>query len=645
MIGISYELIEKLNDEEIYSICKYTDLEIFLVLFRKNTKKYDRFIKLLGRLDKKSQLVQTLLPKFAFDLYKKGDIAFVSAVSMVIEDHKSNFLDAIKLCSMSVKNIEDIKLFQNSDFVKLYFSLVDISNGTFLYDIFLCALKICDVFPGTENMILIKNQIDEIEEKKKQEEQFNNKLESELKKREKQILQKYEHEKELMNKMLKNLESELIQSRNNESTLYDELVKLQQNISTDKERMIAEWKADIEIEINERKKVLLDELISYENKEKCSVEERITTLENDLKDKLDREYSAAKEDADNKIFDLTIEILKLEAHKKELENSISSMETQENICRTTIESLEKAEEDFFSNIKLRVLERKLDKLVFEDNEDNESSHRGKNIYVTSLEQRPMIYEWRSFAENAEESENVAEYFIDDLADNIAINFEHATEIALLIITAILNRKAIIIESSIAQYIVESLSEIIDGSIPLVIEANGANANAVISAIKDSSHKVIFVDGVLNNFDEVMFSSICRQTPEGKYLFFGVSQIKDSRMFSKTTINNALVLDVEKYMVISTNEPIIVGINDLEAFNEPIGTEVCKAYYDKYFKILAEKSIIPKKSAFDISRMLCMYLKYMSSIGEVAKQCVSYYWNDTIDEEMDVNALLERAGWL
>ena len=99
------------------------------------------------------------------------------------------------------------------------------------------------------------------------------------------------------------------------------------------------------------------------------------------------------------------------------------------------------------------------------------------------------------------------------------------------------------------------------------------------------------------------------------------------------------------MVISTNEPIIVGINDLEAFNEPIGTEVCKTYYDKHFKILVAKSIIPKKSAFDISRMLCMYLKYMSSIGEVAKQCVSYYWNDTIDEEMDINALLERAGWL
>ena len=43
-------------------------------------KRYEKYVKRLGRLDKKSSLVKSMLPKIARDLYLKGDERYCSAL-------------------------------------------------------------------------------------------------------------------------------------------------------------------------------------------------------------------------------------------------------------------------------------------------------------------------------------------------------------------------------------------------------------------------------------------------------------------------------------------------------------------------------------------------------------------------------------
>ena len=52
---------------------------------------YKKYTKSLGRLDKKSALVQKLLPKYAFDLFEKGDEKYIEAISLMAKNLKDNF--------------------------------------------------------------------------------------------------------------------------------------------------------------------------------------------------------------------------------------------------------------------------------------------------------------------------------------------------------------------------------------------------------------------------------------------------------------------------------------------------------------------------------------------------------------------------
>ena len=350
MEKISYELIDKLNDEDIEKICKCTNLDPFLNIFKKNPKKYKEYRKSLGNLDKKSPVVKKYLPQIIWDLYKKGEPEFIYYISSILEENKNRFLNRLTVCQEISLNIEILKTFKNSEFVDLYFDIRKSLNGEFPYDVFAIDLKLCSVCPSIENMILIREQIQNIVEKNEQEEMFNNKLKSELKKQEKSIKQNISFEKKMMENQLKKLGNDLRQSKNRESMLSDELDRIKQRNIDEKDKMVVEWKADIEFEICERKKDLLQELKELEKEGKLSVEEKLKEFTNELRHTLDEEFKIVKKDTENKIKNLAMEITKLESEKEELACSISTMKEEENNSKRTLKSLEKTEEEFFANI-------------------------------------------------------------------------------------------------------------------------------------------------------------------------------------------------------------------------------------------------------------------------------------------------------
>ena len=92
------DLLELLNEKELLIACKYADMEILLEPMKDDPKRYEKYVKRLGRLDKKSSLVKNMLPKIARDLYLKGDGRYCSALSYVLNGLKTIFETACSAC-------------------------------------------------------------------------------------------------------------------------------------------------------------------------------------------------------------------------------------------------------------------------------------------------------------------------------------------------------------------------------------------------------------------------------------------------------------------------------------------------------------------------------------------------------------------
>ena len=106
-IDINYQLLDLFNEEEINIVCKNADLMIFLETIK--NKRYAKYTKTLGRLEKKSALVQKNLPEIAFKLYKKGEEPFRAAIVTQLEGYRKNFIEAISKCMDPSISIDDIK--------------------------------------------------------------------------------------------------------------------------------------------------------------------------------------------------------------------------------------------------------------------------------------------------------------------------------------------------------------------------------------------------------------------------------------------------------------------------------------------------------------------------------------------------------
>ena len=122
-IEINFELLDLFNEEEINTVCKNADLTLFLVPIK--DKRYTKYAKTLGRLDKKSALVQKLLPGIAFNLFKKGEEPFKAAIATQLDIYREKFGEAISKCMEPAICVDDIKAYNTKEMAELYFKILD----------------------------------------------------------------------------------------------------------------------------------------------------------------------------------------------------------------------------------------------------------------------------------------------------------------------------------------------------------------------------------------------------------------------------------------------------------------------------------------------------------------------------------------
>ena len=139
-IEISLELLDLFNEEEINTVCKNADLTLFLIPIK--DKRYTKYAKTLGRLDKKSALVQKLLPGIAFNLFKKGEEPFKTAIATQLDAYRKKLGEAISKCMDPAICVDDIKAYNTKEMAELYFKILDISATDISIDLFFIFLNL-----------------------------------------------------------------------------------------------------------------------------------------------------------------------------------------------------------------------------------------------------------------------------------------------------------------------------------------------------------------------------------------------------------------------------------------------------------------------------------------------------------------------
>ena len=192
-IEINFELLALFNEEEINTVCKNADLTLFLIPMK--DKRYTKYAKTLGRLDKKSALVQKLLPGIAFNLFKKDEEPFKAAIAAQLGTYREKFGEAISKCMDPALCVDDIKAYNTKEMEELYFKFLDISATDISTDLFFIFLKLQDIVIEKEARQGIEVEIENISQARTLEAKHQEEIQKALKEQEKRLLADFEQQK------------------------------------------------------------------------------------------------------------------------------------------------------------------------------------------------------------------------------------------------------------------------------------------------------------------------------------------------------------------------------------------------------------------------------------------------------------------
>ncbi|SDB53946.1 hypothetical protein [Butyrivibrio sp. INlla16] len=627
MLDLNNDLIEKYDDQEISYIFDNADLDYFLEPMKKEPVRYKKYVRRLGNMDKKSQLVKAFLPKYAYSLYKDGDIKYKDALVKALEQRMDLFEQVITKKITPTVTFDQIKTFTEEEYAELV-SKVSQETKDLPLEMILLILKAKDIIIDDSFVASIKAKIKQGQKFKEIELQYAHKIDEALKNQERTLKQKYESEIEDYSKDSKRLSNELKEANKTIRELQAQIKDIKDAESLERKQLYDKWER--------------------ESKEKLNTEigqmrqERLLNLEEDIKEKQNK----ADETLQEKIKDANEDIAKLNKEKDELleikqllTNKIANLNQDKEKIDKELQNLRISETEYFANIRQRFLLHELDKNLF-GIEDKKRTQQGEDHDIDAY-----VYKWKSFSDNTESSDEISciADFFDDFRDNISLSFDDPSEIAALIISTFANGKAVILEDGVALYAVDSIAELVDGASPTVVEANNANAAEIISIIKRTDAKVIYLAGILDLYNEALFVNICRQCCNEKYLFFGINSVEDVKLFSKNIHNYGVILDIDGHLSFGWDEPILTGKYDFRDVLPIISIEDSKKVYDKHFKKLVSDGLISKRHAIDYSRLLGIYFESMDGIGSVLKKSFLIGIQGNLDEE-EIDKDLKKCGW-
>ena len=652
--GINFELLELLDEEEISIVCKNADLALFLIPIK--DKRYTKYAKKLGRLDKKSALVQSFLPGIAFSLYKKGEEPFRAAVATQLESFRDKFFEAITNCMEPSVSIDEIKAYSAKDLAEFYFRIVEISVTDVSVEMFFVFLKLHNVCIQGEFRVEVEEEIEKILQMKNLEEKHKAEVANALKEQEKRLSAEFEQEKRDLKKQIED-KARIQRELKEKLDSAEQKIQKYENLSqAEKKKQKEEWFSEYEKEFAERKAA--DDLqwkTAFTEAEQKH-EELVSRLEDEAEQKkveLETEYQQKQrieeERLSSELAGLRSQVEELTDNKVSLSQQVNALEERKVALGNQIDELESIEEKYFDSFEKRIVEKRIDTLIFQKL-GFESNNNGVHTAIQTISENDsdiVTIHPKTFSVNASYGEAVdsIEDFFDDFRENISVNFENETEITGTVLSALANGMAVISVDKVCTNLSDAIAALLDLSTPLIINIDSEKDSfkKIIDTINGCDSQVICVKGILDNYNENLFIRICEICRE-KHLFFSISNLEKLGMMSKAIMNCAIVVDLENQLQFATDEDILIGDHDLKPLIPKLDMKKSKEIYKKNFSRLVMGGYLKKTVALEYSNLLQFYMEFMdvTVLGDIIQKTIINACDFQSDDEV-LKDILSRSG--
>lgn len=620
-------------DEEISAVCRIADLDLFLDPIK--DKRYSKYTKTLGRLDKRTVLVQKLLPGIAFSLYKKGEDPFRKAIAIQLNNLRRMFTDIIGEWNDPTVTLENIRNYDIKEMATLYYKLSEDMKIEISPELFFVLLKLQDIDIEDEKCREITSQIETIKIIRDIKKKHIVELEESLKQQAKQMHAEFEQEKKELKRHQEEIQKAYKQEKENLEVAEQRISRFENTLETEKEQYRQEWLLEYEKELDQRKKQDEDKRDQDLQDARTNYQELLMQLENAFETKKtekEKEYqryvSTKKEHFDEMVREADAHFSELQTKRTIIENQLEDAKKKLTEEEKKIADLESREAEYFDSFEKRILFKKIDSLLFErlGMNGNTSEKKSEEMVALSNSSDFVITEAKSFSEDTEYGSDVAslEDFFEDIKCNIAMNFDDETDIAATVLSGVINRQGIIAVDSVCNCIAQALSALLDLGKPFEVNVSTgcSGLKSIVEAINGSKSQVVCIKGVLDNYDETMFRCL-GELCYGKYLFFSISNIENVSMMSKSIMNYGIVVDAEDKLHFTTDEMILINDHDFEEMLPKFDLKKNREIFKKNFGRLVTNCLIKKSAALRYCFLVQMYneLTNTATMGEIIQKVI------------------------
>ena len=548
---LTKDLLDSLNDEELYVLIDIVPKGILLNFVKKNQKKFKNETRGLW-LNLKSEITRDRLPKIYFSRIKKNDaivIKFIEGSIRFIIDKVNNHI--FKVTSdkdflekaITDNNIDNFsKLIDiildvvSPEYLKLFFKLMNYKLSAEQYDYIDTHIK----------TITIKKQL-EIEISTKLEEEYKIKIKDIEKQHREELANRARNIKEIKDK-LDAVKTELLNEKRNVNLLNDKIKQIEMG----KNDEIKNLRNCIE-KLNSK----MEELEEDRLKLKSSIKDKDLMIE-DLNNKLNMRYeeysiTAKKQwNLENKELLNIQETLKneceeLEKTKQLLNNNIIMLEIEKKGLEDKLSEYRNIVNRFIENIDEKLIEKALEESLLRYSNSNSTKMQNKVDEAIDL-----------CIKNNQPSANVEEYNnIHDFAENIAINLENigvkgtADEVANYIIGILAAGLTPLICGYRTREIATAISASYSGETPYIISlpSGYTNSSKLLDIYNMTESNVILIEDAVGTMNENALMPLLRERAENE-------------LPSKLLLLSAENLDSVKYMPFNLlNQVAIVMVDD------------------------------------------------------------------------------------
>lgn len=653
-IEINFELLELFNEEEIYIVCKNADLSLFLIPIK--DKRYAKYAKNLGRLDKKSVLVQKSLPRIAFNLYKKGEEPFRAAIATQLGRYREKIAEAISKCMEPPISVDDIKEYDAKAIADLYFKILDVSATDISVDLLFVLLKLQDITIEEKIRENIKLEIENIRQAKKCEAKHKAEIQDALAEQEKRLSVDFEQQKRALRRLIEE-KNRLYKETQEKLNAAEQKVHKYENITeTERERLEKEWFFEYERRLEERKAAddLQRENALSEAEEKhrellSLLEVEAEKKKEELAEQYREQLRTSREMLVNELASFKGQVAELTEKKKTLDMQVNNLEKRKADLDSHIHELEAIEEKYFDSFEQRIIDKRIDSLIFQKlGYESQRGNGNANIPLTiASDFGIVVVPAKAFSENVEYGADVTSIadFFEDYKANILLHFDNETEIAGAVLAAVLNGMGVIAVDKVCNYLSEALAALQDASSPLTINiaSEKENLRTLADTINASESQVVCIKGVLDNYNEILFTRIC-ELCKGKYFFFSVSDLKNLKMMSKVMMNYAIVIDAENELHFPVDDYLLIGNHDLKPFIPELDMRKSQDIYKKTFSRLVMNDCIKKSAAIEYSNLLQLYYVLIDGtvLGEIIQKGIINVC-EICSENENLSDILNKSG--